>query len=226
MRHFSAALINRKVESSPSYPYSESHCSDINLLTWILDLVSLSIDTRQLAKEVLEEFVDLPGVLAASPIELRRVKGLSVSHITAIRCVDAVALRAIQVTAFDSPVLAGSQALTNYLHAIMAHRVTEEFRVIFLNNKYAVIRDEVMTEGTINSTAAYPREILKRALELGANSIILVHNHPNGDPSPSMQDRLMTNAVRDAARPLEIEIHDHIVIGRHGHTSFRAMGLL
>jgi DNA repair protein RadC len=108
----------------------------------------------------------------------------------------------------------------------MAHRVTEEFRVIFLNNRNILIRDEAMASGTVNAAAVYPREIVKRALELGASAVVLVHNHPSGDPTPSRDDIAMTKAIVEAGRHLGLGVHDHIVIGRTGHASFRSLGLL
>jgi DNA repair protein RadC len=165
-------------------------------------------------------------VLAASPAELSRVEGLSAGGAAAMKFVEAASLRSLRAAALDRPVLAGWQALTDYLHAAMAHRVTEEFRVIFLNNRNILIRDEAMGSGTVNAAPVYPREIVKRALELGASGLILVHNHPSGDPSPSRDDIAMTKSVIEAGRHLGLSVHDHVVIGKTGHASFRALGLL
>ncbi len=183
-------------------------------------------DTKPLAKRLLSEFGTFPAILAASPAELSRVDGLSDGGAAALKFVEAAALRSLRAAALDRPVLAGWQALTDYLHAAMAHRVTEEFRVIFLNNRNVLIRDEAMGSGTVNAAPVYPREIVKRALELGASGLILVHNHPSGDPSPSRDDIAMTKAVAEAGRHLALTVHDHVVVGRTGHASFRALGLL
>ncbi len=165
-------------------------------------------------------------MLAASAAELARVEGLSAGGAAALKFVEAAALRSLRTAALDRPVLSGWQALTDYLHAAMAHRVTEEFRVIFLNNRNVLIRDEAMGSGTVNAAPVYPREIVKRALELAASGLILVHNHPSGDPQPSREDIAMTKAIVEAGRHLGLAVHDHVVIGRSGHASFRALGLL
>ncbi len=183
-------------------------------------------DTKPLAKRLLNEFGSFPAVLAASPAELARVEGLSAGGAAAMKFVEAASLRSLRAAALDRPVLSGWQALTDYLHAAMAHRVTEEFRVIFLNNRNILIRDEAMGSGTVNAAPVYPREIVKRALELGASGLILVHNHPSGDPQPSRDDIAMTKSVIEAGRHLGLSVHDHVVVGRTGHASFRALGLI
>jgi DNA repair protein RadC len=199
---------------------------DYELLEYILGLAIPRRDTKPLAKRLLSEFGSFPAVLAASPTELARVEGLSAGGAAAMKFVEAASLRSLRAAALDRPVLAGWQALTDYLHAAMAHRVTEEFRVIFLNNRNVMIRDEAMGSGTVNAAPVYPREIVKRALELGASGVILVHNHPSGDPSPSRDDIAMTKSVIEAGRHLGLSVHDHVVIGKTGHASFRALGLL
>jgi DNA repair protein RadC len=114
----------------------------------------------------------------------------------------------------------------DYLHAAMAHAINEQFRVLYLNNKNILIRDVLMAEGTVNHTPVYIREVIKRGLELGATALLLVHNHPSGDPTPSKEDIEMTKALARAAAPLSMVVHDHIIIGRNGHSSFKALGLL
>ncbi len=199
---------------------------DYELLEYVLALAIPRRDTKPLAKRLLAEFGSFPAVLAASPAELARVEGLSAGGAAALKFVEAAALRSLRTAALDRPVLSGWQALTDYLHAAMAHRATEEFRVIFLNNRNVLIRDEAMGSGTVNAAPVYPREIVKRALELAASGLILVHNHPSGDPAPSREDIAMTKAVVEAGRHLGLAVHDHVVIGRSGHASFRALGLL
>jgi DNA repair protein RadC len=199
---------------------------DYELLEYLLGLAIPRRDTKPLAKRLLAEFGSLPVLMAATPAELSRVEGLGESAAAAIKFVEAVALRALRTKALDRPVLSGWQALTDYLHAQMAHRVTEEFRVIFLNNRNIMIRDEAMGQGTINAAPVYPREIVKRALELAASSLVLVHNHPSGDPQPSRDDIVMTKAVIEAGRHLGLSVHDHVIIGRTGHVSMRAQGLI
>ena len=199
---------------------------DYELLEYVLGLAIPRRDTKPLAKRLLAEFGSMPAVLAASPAELARVEGLSEGGAAALKFVEAAALRSLRTAALDRPVLSGWQALTDYLHAAMAHRATEEFRVIFVNNRNMLMRDEAMGSGTVNAAPVYPREIVKRALELGASAVVLVHNHPSGDSSPSRDDIAMTKAVVEAGRHLGLAVHDHIVIGRGGHASFRALGLL
>lgn len=199
---------------------------DYELLEYVLGLVNKRIDTKPLAKRLLTEFGSFPAILAATTEELTRVKGLGEKGAAALKFVEAASLRSLQAAALNRPVLSGWQALTDYLHAAMAHRVTEEFRVIFLNNRNIMIRDEAMASGTVNSAAVYPREIIKRALELGASAVVLVHNHPSGDPSPSRDDITMTKAIIEAGKHMGVAVHDHVVIGKSGHASFRALGIL
>ena len=199
---------------------------DYELIEYILGLAIPRRDTKPLAKRLLAEFGSLPALLAASPAELKRVEGLGDTAAAALKFIEAAALRSLRTAALDRPVLSGWQALTDYLHAAMAHRVTEEFRVIFLNNRNIMIRDEAMGTGTVNAAPVYPREIVRRALELHASGLILVHNHPSGDPAPSRDDIAMTKLIVDAGRPLGLSVHDHVVVGRTGHASFRALGLL
>jgi DNA repair protein RadC len=199
---------------------------DYELLEYLLGLAIPRRDTKPLAKRLLEEFGDLPALLAAAPAELSRVEGLGEGAIAALKFAQALAVRSLQAATANRPVLSGWQALIDYLHAAMAHRATEEFRVIFLNNRNMIIRDEAMGDGTVNAAPVYPREIVKRALELGATAVILAHNHPSGDPSPSRDDIAMTRAIIDAGRHLGLAVHDHVIIGRSGHSSMRAMGLL
>ncbi len=203
---------------------------DYELLEYVLGLAIPRRDTKPLAKRLLDDkaggFASLAALLAASPAELAKIDGLTPGAAAALKFVEATVQRTLRTAALDRPVLSGWQALTDYLHAAMAHRMTEEFRVIFLNNRNVMIRDEAMGSGTVNAAPVYPREIVKRALELGASGLVLVHNHPSGDPSPSRDDIQMTRQIVEAGKPLGLSVHDHVVIGRTGHASFRALGLL
>lgn len=199
---------------------------DYELLEYLLGLAIPRRDTKPLAKQLLAEFGDLPALLAAAPAELARVDGLGPGAAAAIKFVEAVSLRSLRTAVLDRPILSGWQALTDYLHAAMAHRTTEEFRVIFLNNRNMLMRDESMGRGTVSAAPVYPREVVKRALELGASAVVLVHNHPSGDPQPSRDDITMTRAIIEAGRHLGLSVHDHVIIGRRGHVSMRAQGLL
>ena len=199
---------------------------DYELVEYVLGLAIPRKDTKPLAKRLMSEFGSFSALLAASPVELQRVEGLTENAAATLKFIEATAVRALRTAALDRPVLSGWQALTDYLHASMAHRMTEEFRVIFLNNRNIMVRDEAMGTGTVNAAPVYPREIVKRALELGASGLVLVHNHPSGDPSPSRDDIQMTKAIVEAGKPLGLSVHDHVVIGKSGHASFRALGLL
>ena len=199
---------------------------DYELLEYVLGLAIPRRDTKPLAKSLLREFGSFPALLAASPAELQRIDGLTEGAAAALKFIEAASLRSLRAAALDRPVLSGWQALSEYLHAAMAHKSTEEFRVIFLDNRNILMRDEVMSSGTVNAAPVYPREIVKRALDLSASAVVLVHNHPSGDPSPSRDDIAMTKAIVEAGRHLGLAVHDHVIIGKTGHASFRALGLL
>lgn len=199
---------------------------DYELLEYLLALAIPRQDVKPLAKELLAQFGDLPTVIAASPGELMRLKGVGETVAAALKFVEALSVRQLQRKAMDRPLLSSFDAVTDYLHARLAHEMTEEFRVLFLDNKNRLIRDEKFGEGTVNQAPAYPREIVKRAMELQASAVILVHNHPSGDPTPSRDDIQLTRTISDAAKPLGIAVHDHLVIARTGHVSLRAQGLM
>lgn len=199
---------------------------DYELLEYALALAIPRGDTKPLAKQLIARFGDLPGVFAASPAELMRMDGVGESVAAALKFVEAVSVRQLQRKALERHVLSSYDAVTDYLHARLAFELTEEFRVLFLDNRNNLIRDEKMGEGTVNQATAYPREVVKRAMELQASAVILVHNHPSGDPTPSRDDIQLTRAIADALKPLGIALHDHLVIARTGHASLRAQGLI
>ena len=143
-----------------------------------------------------------------------------------LKVIEAAALRLTQAKVIRRPALSSWAALLDYCTAAMAREPVEQFRVLFLDRKNILVADEVQTRGTIDHTPVYPREIVKRALELGASALILVHNHPSGDPTPSRADIEMTRDIEKAAKALHITLHDHLVIGRAGHASFKSLGLL
>ena len=144
----------------------------------------------------------------------------------ALKAVQAAALAYMRDEIMDQPILSSWDKLLRYCKASMGHSTTEQFRILFLNNKNVLIADEVQQKGTVDHTPVYPREVVKRALELGATALIMVHNHPSGDPTPSQGDIAMTKQVVEAAAKLQIAVHDHLIIGRNDHASFKAMGLL
>jgi DNA repair protein RadC len=200
--------------------------ADYEILELLLFQAQPRGDMKPLAKDLLRRFGSLPGVLAATPAELEAAPGLGEASIVALKIVQAAALRAAQRELLDRPIFSSWDKVLDYCHASMAREKVEQFRLLFLDSRNALIADEVQQTGTVNHTPVYPREVVKRALELSATAIILVHNHPSGDPSPSKADVEMTRQVADAAAKLGISVHDHIVIAKSGHASLRGMGLL
>jgi DNA repair protein RadC len=183
-------------------------------------------DTKPLAKALLARFGSFAEVIAAPRARLLEIKGVGESVANHLKIVEAAAHRLAKTKVIGRPVLSSWSALLDYCTAAMARAQNEEFRVLFLDRKNVLIADEVQNRGTVDHTPVYPREIIKRALELGASSIILVHNHPSGDPTPSKADITMTREIAAAAKALSIAVHDHLVIGRSGHASFKSLGLL
>ena len=183
-------------------------------------------DTKPLAKALLARFGSFAEVIAAPAARLMEIKGVGMSVVQQLKIVEAAAHRSAKTQVINRPALSSWTALLDYCTAAMARVVNEEFRVLFLDRKNVLIADEVQNRGTVDHTPVYPREIVKRALELSASSIILVHNHPSGDPTPSKADIAMTREVVTAARTLGIAVHDHLVSGRAGHASFKSLGLL
>jgi DNA repair protein RadC len=183
-------------------------------------------DTKPLAKALLARFGSFAEVIAAPRARLLEVKGVGEAVAHHLKIVEAAAQRLARTKVIGRPALSSWTALLDYCTAAMARAPNEEFRVLFLDRTNVLIADEVQNRGTIDHTPVYPREIVKRALELGASSVILVHNHPSGDPTPSKADILMTREIVSAAKVLSIAVHDHLVIGRAGHASFKSLGLL
>jgi len=183
-------------------------------------------DTKPLAKALLARFGSFAEVIAAPRARLLEVKGVGEGVVHHLKIVEAAAQRLAKTRVIGRPALSSWTALLDYCTATMARSQNEEFRILFLDRKNILIADEVQNRGTVDHTPVYPREIIKRALELSASAIILVHNHPSGDPTPSKADIAMTREVASAAKALGIAVHDHLVIGRGGHTSFKSQGLL
>jgi DNA repair protein RadC len=183
-------------------------------------------DTKPLAKALLAWFGSFAEVIAAPRARLLEIQGVGEGVANHLKIVEAAAQRLAKTRVIGRPALSSWSALLDYCTAAMARSQNEEFRVLFLDRKNVLIADEVQNRGTVDHTPVYPREIVKRALELGASCIILVHNHPSGDPTPSKADIAMTREITAAARALAIAVHDHLVIGRSGHASFKSLGLL
>ncbi|UAK23532.1 RadC family protein [Sphingomonas nostoxanthinifaciens] len=198
---------------------------DHELIEYLLSLSIRRQDTKGIARRLLAEFGSYGAVIAADPESLARA-GLGETSVAALKIAHASAIRLLRGEVAQRPVLASWQALADYLRALMAHRMTESARVLHLNTKNVLIRDELVSEGSIDQAAIYVREVARRALELGSAAIILVHNHPSGDPTPSRQDISLTREVVAALRPLGIQVHDHVIVGTQGQTSLRAQGLI
>ncbi|MGH6927971.1 MAG: RadC family protein [Dongiaceae bacterium] len=200
--------------------------ADYELLELLLCQVQPRLDVKPSAKALLKRFGSFAGVMAATPAELQEIDGVGPAAAVIIKVVQTCALRMAQQDVIRRDVIGSWKKLLDYCRMRMAEEKTEQFRLLFLDNKNALIADEQQQRGTVNHTPVYPREVVKRALELGASAIILVHNHPSGDPTPSEDDIAMTKEVAAAAEKLGIAVHDHIVIGRKGHASLRSMGYL
>jgi DNA repair protein RadC len=199
---------------------------DHELLEYLLALVNRRIDTKPIAKALLREFGEIGGVLCADATTLQRIDGMGEQGVAALKIAHAAAIRMVRGEVAGRPLLSNWQALLDYLRADMAHHAVERFRVLHLDTRNHLIRDEVMSRGTIDQAAVHVREVVKRALELNSAAVILVHNHPSGDPSPSRADIDVTRAIAAAGKPLGIAVHDHLIIGTSGHASLRAKGLI
>jgi DNA repair protein RadC len=200
---------------------------DYELLELVLHILLPRRDTKALAKELLLRFGSFSGVFSAPTARLEEVKGLGEVSRANLKVIQAVAQRfARDSLSRELPILSSWTQLIDYCRAAMAFEPIEQFRLLFLDKKNRLIADEVQQTGTVDHTPVYPREVIKRSLELGATAIILVHNHPSGDHSPSRADIEITRQVAEAGKRLGIALHDHIVLGSEGHSSLRAMGLI
>jgi DNA repair protein RadC len=200
--------------------------SDYELLELLLFRAIPQRDVKPLAKELLEKFGSFGEVVAAPVTRLEEVGGLGAAAITELKIVAVAAQRLARGEIKRRPVLSSWSSVLDYCRAAMAFADKEQFRILFLDKRNQLITDEVQQTGTIDHTPVYPREVVKRALELSATAIILVHNHPSGDPTPSQADIQMTKSIVDVAKPLGIAVHDHIIVGRDGHVSFRGLKLI
>ena len=183
-------------------------------------------DVKPLARTLLNRFGSLAGVFNADPRALAQHPGMGETSAAAIKIVALAARRLARQVVRDKPVLGSWQALIDYLHIDMAHLTVERVRVLFLNAQNMLIHDEHVGDGSIDEAAIHPREVIRRALDLGSTALILVHNHPSGSPEPSRADIQITNKIAEAGRLLGIVVHDHVIIGREGHVSLKAKGLI
>jgi DNA repair protein RadC len=200
--------------------------SDYELLEFLLFSARPRGDMKPLAKALIARFGSLAGVLGADRDALLAVRGLGEASAATLLATRAAALQLIRGRVTKRPVLTSWQALMDYCSAAQGFAEIEEFRLLFLDRKNALIADERHQRGTVDHTPAYPREIVKRALDLGASALILLHNHPSGDTTPSRADIDTTRAIADALRPVGIALHDHVIVGRGRHTSLKSLGLI
>ncbi len=200
--------------------------ADYELLELILTLAIPRRDVKPLAKKLIETFDGYAGVLSADVEALRGIAGLGDTAIAAIKSVQASAVLLARSKSHNKPVLSNWQAVAEYLQGAMAGLAREQFRLLFLDRQNRLIADEVISDGTVDHTPVYPREVVRRALGNNATAIILVHNHPSGDVTPSRDDIVMTRELGEACKKIGIAVHDHIIVGSTGQTSFRDLGLL
>ncbi|WP_018407054.1 RadC family protein [Methylocystis rosea] len=204
----------------------EAALADYEMLELLLFRAIARRDVKPLAKALITRFGSFAETVAARPERLREVGGLSEAAIVEIKLVEAAAKRLARGALQKRPVLSSFMEVLDYCRTAMAFAEREEFRILFLDKRNALIADEVQGVGTIDHTPVYPREIVRRALELGASALILAHNHPSGDPTPSAADIRMTKDIAAIAQPFDITVHDHLIVGRHGHASFRGLKLI
>lgn len=199
---------------------------DHELIEYLLAVARPRIDTKPIAKALIAHYGNLSSLMAADVESLKKQPQIGETSVAAIKIVQAVALRMLSEPVREQPILASWQALLDYLRADMAHLTIERVRVLYLNSKNMLIRDEVASEGSLDQAAVYTREVIKRAIDLGAAAIILVHNHPSGDSAPSRQDITLTRDIAEAGKRLGIAVHNHIIVGKDSFTSMRSSGLI
>jgi DNA repair protein RadC len=200
--------------------------ADHEVIEYLLMTAIPRRDTKPIARTLLRQFGTLAGVFNADPRALANHPGMGETSAAALRIVALAARRLARTQATTLPVLGSWQALIDYLTIDMAHLTVERVRVLYLDTKNRLIRDEHVTDGSIDEAAIHPREVIRRALDLGSTAIIIVHNHPSGSPEPSRADIQVTNRIAEAGRLLGITVHDHVIIGREGHVSLKAKGLI
>jgi DNA repair protein RadC len=200
--------------------------SDYELLELILFRAIPQKDVKPIAKELLATFGSFGEVIAAPPARLREIRGIKDAAVTEFKVIHAAASRLARGQVRKRPALSSWSSVLDYCRTAQAFAEKEQFRILFLDKRNQLIADEVQQTGTVDHTPVYPREVVKRALELSATAIILVHNHPSGDPTPSGADIQMTQAIADVAKPLGIALHDHIIVGKDGHASLKGLKLI
>jgi DNA repair protein RadC len=199
---------------------------DQTLLALMLGRTDLAADPERLAAALLERFGTLGTAAAASPSELTRASSADSTAVADLKLLRELAIRLAREEACQRPVITSWTALVAYVRAALAHEPREQFRALYLDRRNSLLRDEMVADGTVDHAPVYPREVIRRALELSASAMILVHNHPSGDPTPSRADIEMTRQIVEAARVFGLQVHDHLVVGSAGTASFKALGLI
>jgi DNA repair protein RadC len=199
---------------------------DYEILELLLALAIPRRDVKPLAKRLLARFGSFADIIAAEPATLTAIDGLGTTSVAALKLVREAAVRLARAPVINRPILSSWTSVLDYCTVAMATLAVEQTRLLFLDRRNALIADEVQQQGTVDHTPIYPREVAKRALDLRASAVIMVHNHPTGDPTPSTADIDMTRAVKNALAAVGITLHDHLVIGRKTHVSFKSLGLL
>lgn len=200
--------------------------ADYEVLEYLLFAGMRQGDTKPVAKALLARFGSLAGVLNADPGALQQVKGVGETSAAALKSVALAARRMARSEVREKPVLSSWQALLDYLSIDMAHLTVERVRVLYLDTRNRLIDDHHVGDGSIDEAAIHPREVIRRAMDVGASALILVHNHPSGSPEPSRADIQITQRIAEAGRLLGVTVHDHVIIGREGHVSLRSKGLI
>jgi len=200
--------------------------ADYEVLEYLLFAAIKQGDTKPIAKDLIKQFGSLAGVLNADPAALKRVKGVGETSAAALKSVALAARRMARSEVVQKPILGSWQSLLDYLAIDMAHLTVERVRVLYLDTKNRLIDDHHVGDGSIDEASIHPREVIRRALDLGASALILVHNHPSGNPEPSRADIQITTRIAEAGRLLGVTVHDHVIVGREGHVSLRAKGLI
>lgn len=212
--------MQKKFAAHPGY------ISDHELMEMLLFFVFQRKDTKPLAKTLLNRFKSLKGIISSSRFYLKKIDGVGDSTANLIAILHEIFNRMLMEKIVESKTIMSTAQVLEYYQNLLEHLKKEQFRIMFLNNKNKLISEELMQEGTVNNTAIYPREIVQKSLEYGASAIIMVHNHPSGDPDPSRQDIIMTKAVKDVAQKLDISLLDHIIIGKSKTVSLKELGII
>lgn len=207
-------------------PSTLSAMDDQTLLALLLDRSRTGADVDRVASDLMARFGSLGDAAAAAVPELGRIDGLGSAAILDLKLLRELSIRLTRSTASARPVLSSWNALVNYARVTLAHLPREQFRTLYLDRRNILMRDELVADGSVDHAPVYPREVIRRALELSASALILVHNHPSGDPSPSQADIAVTRQIVEAARVFGLQIHDHLIVGREGTASFRSLGLI